>query len=71
MLGKCGEQQKIIYMVIAAKSAPPQKNGIDRARAVNNHGEQEKMAVGKPVHGERLKEIASSSNRKSGSHFHR
>ncbi len=54
MQRKCGEQKKIIYVVIAAKSAAPQKNRIDRAPAIKNHGEQKEMPVNKPVHIDRL-----------------
>ena len=50
MQGKGREQEEIIDMVVATKPASPQEHRIDRARAVNRHGEQKEMPVNKPVH---------------------
>jgi hypothetical protein len=37
-------------MVVRAKFFSPQENRIRRAQAVNDHGQQEKMAVNEPGH---------------------
>ena len=54
MQSKGAEQDKIIHMVVPAKTASPEEQGIDRARPITGHGEQEEMPVGKPIHGDRL-----------------
>jgi hypothetical protein len=37
-------------MIILSETASPQKNRIDRARAINGHGKQKEMTVNKPIH---------------------
>ena len=47
----CGqEQEQIIDPVILAKPLSPQKDRVSRAQAVDDGGEQKKMAVSKPRH---------------------
>src|SRR5208337_2501976 len=48
------EQQEIIHVVILAETLSPQENRVNRAHAVNRHGEQKEMTVSEPGHGDRL-----------------
>jgi hypothetical protein len=41
-------------VVILAKPFSPQENRVNRAHAVNRHGEQKEMSVSEPNHGDRL-----------------
>ena len=45
-----GGEQKIVRPFVAAKTFAPEKNGIQRAQAIKNYGEQKTMPVGEPSH---------------------
>ena len=49
-----GQQQQIIHPVVLPKPFAPQEDRVNHADAVKHHGEQEKMSVSKPGHGDRL-----------------
>jgi hypothetical protein len=48
------QQQKISVPIVLAKPLSPEKNGVNHAQAVENHGEQKIMSVGEPTHTVRL-----------------
>ena len=50
-----GGEQKIIRPFIPAKTFAPEKDGIQRAQTVKNHGEHETMPVSEPSHAHRLR----------------
>jgi hypothetical protein len=53
-------------MVILAKTFSPQENRVNRAHAVNRHGEQKEMTVSEPNHGNRLSAKTNGASGNSG-----
>jgi hypothetical protein len=47
-------QQQVVDPVVPAETFAPEKNRVDGAQAVKRHGQQEKMSVGEPSHGDSL-----------------
>src|SRR5579884_1662321 len=64
MQHKRGEQQEIIVSIILTEAFAPQKDGINDAQAVNDHGQQEKMSIGEPGHAFRLNQRGTGARGK-------
>ena len=59
-----GDEQKIIHPFVPAKTFAPEKNRINRARSVNQNGEQKTMPVSVPIHAVRLNAAADGASGK-------